>query len=208
MESLLILLAIVGLEALASWFKKRSQKRNGKPLEYPQESLPEEHSEWEGEEEDFPEDGPYEEEEDSFEGETPQPLQDLIRKFHEEQAKLSGDSPREDAPPDPFSPGVHSEKQEAQIPERESFGKAEGFGEEPVAEEKPWLAEPALLHRESVSAAGKSASLPKTSLSVSKKRPAFSFNRREAAKGFLWAKVLDDPRFKRRSPFPITGNPR
>ncbi len=214
MESLLILLAIVGLEALASWFKKRAQKRNAAPIE--RRRLPED--EYRGEEcgsdaDDFDEedDGSddFDEEdedvsddegdfgEDEFPGNPPQPLQDLIRKFQEEQAKLSEKRQKESFPP--TSPPVFAETRAKETSEQNLFpASPDSFVPKPNPE-KP--------RKEIASDDTVRNVFPSPPQNVgSKKSPAFAFNRREAAKGFLWANVLDAPRFKRRSPFPITGN--
>ncbi len=188
MESLLILLAIVGLEAVAAWVKKRSARHNVP------EDLPDDDRET------FDSDADPEASSEEV-SDAPPSLQDLIRKFREEQAKLDGEG----------------------LPEEESLQEEEELPEEDVLEipeEKPepqgaipqneplaakWNAEPPA---EPVPAV-RTEMLVEDGLTAPQKiqtnfNPGLEFNRREAAKGILWAKVLEDPRYKRRSPFPFT----
>ena len=79
MESLLILLAIVALQVGAAWLKKRVGKSKNPSL--PEDESPEEYLDEREERNDSPSDA-----------ETSDSLQDLIRKFREEQAKALDDS--------------------------------------------------------------------------------------------------------------------
>lgn len=186
MESLLILLAIVGLEAVAAWVKKRGTQ-NKVPKDLPDEDPeifdPEADSETSSEE--------------VFDA--PPSLQDLIRKFHEEQTKLDGeDLSEEDLPEEEVAeiPDATPEPQSV-IPQKEPFTATWNVsqGENPVGELVPEV--------QTESAVDAVSDKPQSIQSNA--APILTFNRREAAKGILWARVLEDPRYKRRSPFPFTA---
>lgn len=204
MESLLILLAIVGLQVGAAWFKKRMGQRRDPP---PFETF--ERDDDEGER-------------SSSESDASDSLQDLIRKFREEQAKTL-DSP-EELSEEPLPEGGEEPLPEWNPPMREEpldlppkpFVRAESeekaadgnvFQDRfPAETESPCLPFPeknALERDKSDDESengyseeiGAAAEVP-----LSANRPNFAFSRENARKGFLWACVLENPRFRRRAP--------
>ncbi len=210
MESLLILLAIIALQYGAEWLKKRAQKKRENPTD----------------DEEYSEDESAESEE-APSGPSPS-LEDLIRKFQEEQAKNGNAEETENTP-----------EEDEDLEEDEDFEDDEDldgepaeeplpeYSAKPVFEKKEPLPEPphvqaltpaASLKTEARDDAAKplpepekkiSANVPPKFSAVKKMpldgRPNFEFSMREARKGFLWAKVLDDPRFRRRSPVPFSS---
>ncbi|MCK9181922.1 MAG: hypothetical protein M0P13_03450 [Fibrobacteraceae bacterium] len=228
METILILVGLVLLQAVPGWLKKRAEKKRAEAqrVSRPDTSYPV---------------GKNETSEAS--SESHDSLQDLIRKFNEEQKKRFSD---EDLPPGGSAEesGKESGGEEAE----EDLPDEEGFPPEPLEEDLP--AKPVFeekkknvevkKHFETASFEGSSRPAPAPSLMVepankapvlhvedelekihsaawkdeigrapksvdgaTQGRPVLSLNIKEARKGFLWAKVLDDPRFKRRSPLPL-----
>lgn len=205
MESLLILLAIVGLQVGAAWFKKRMGQRREPPSSETFES-------------DADDDG------ERTSDDASESLQDLIRKFREEQAKTL-DSPEEfseeplpegEEPLPEWNPPVREEPLDEPA---KPFARAETdkkaadekiFQDRfPAESESPCLPFPEknALGREvsakpcgereigAVEKGGTLADVPSRA-----NRPDFAFSRENARKGFLWACVLENPRFKRRTP--------
>ncbi len=206
MESLLILLAIVALQVGASWLKKRvGESKNFSP---PEDNPPEEYPEEREEENDSPADA-----------ETSGSLQDLIRKFREEQAKTLDDS---EGRFEETSPEYADDSVPEDLPEPEPV-LAASLPPEPIEKESvpekvfedrfPGVAESTCLpfpeknaENEQSSAFTDSAGKPEFGrhLKPLTVRTNFEFSKENARKGFLWARVLEDPRFKRRSPMQLS----
>jgi hypothetical protein len=207
-ESLLILLAIIALQYGAEWLKKRAQKKRENPTD------DEEYSENESAESEEAPSGP-----------SPS-LEDLIRKFQEEQAKNGNAEetvPEEDEDleeDEDFEDDEDLDREPAEEPLPEYSAKPVFEKKEPLPEPSPVqaLTPAASLKTEARDDAAKPLPEPekKISANVPPKvsavktmpldgRPNFEFSMREARKGFLWAKVLDDPRFRRRSPVPFSS---
>jgi len=166
---------------------------------------------------------------DSMENAAPQPpdpLQDLIRKFKEEQAKsMRGEVPSAPIPQKKiveaeqktFSEEISSSRREfehqakkiesaspAPAPVHMEYAPTKDF----TRVTRPKFEEVKSVFEENSDALENSdegiltheISMKQSSLCKAK----FDMDIKEARKGFLWAKVLDDPRFKRRSPYPFT----
>ncbi len=196
MESLLILLAIVALQVGAAWFKKRIE--GSKNPSVPTDESPEEYLDEGEENHDAPSDA-----------ETPDSLQDLIRKFREEQAKTmdvpeNGD---EESPPEP-EPVLASPRSSEPIEKETVSPKVFEDSFPSVAELNcvPFPEKKTEVEPEPVSAFAMPTENPEAGprLNPTPVRADFEFSRENARKGFLWARVLEDPRFKRRSPMPLS----
>lgn len=204
MESLLILLAIVALQVGAAWLKKRVGE--SKNLSLPEETSEEYRDERE-EENDSPSDA-----------ETSDSLQDLIRKFREEQAKTLDDS---EGNFEETSPGYFDVPVPEELPKPEPV-LVSPRSSEPVEKESvskkifedrfPSVAESTCLPFPEKHVETEQLSTPAVSaepeferhLKSATVRTNFEFSKENARKGFLWARVLEDPRFKRRSPMPLS----
>lgn len=205
MESLLILLAIVALQVGAAWLKKRvGESKNPSVSE---NEPPEEYDERE-EENDSPSDA-----------ETSDSLQDLIRKFREEQAKTLDDSEENsEEMPSEYSddpvPEVLPEPEPVLVSPRSSEPiEKENVSGKVFEDRFPSVAESTCLpfpekkaETEPFSPSAASADKPEFErhLKSATVRTNFEFSKENARKGFLWARVLEDPRFKRRSPMPLS----
>ena len=208
MESLLILLAIIALQYGAEWLKRRAREKRENPAD----------------DEEYSEDESAESEE-APSGPSPS-LEDLIRKFQEEQAKNGNAEetvPEEDEDleeDEDFEDDEDLDREPAEEPLPEYSAKPVFEKKEPLPEPPPVqaLTPAASLKTEARDDAAKPLLEPekKISANVPPKvsavktmpldgRPNFEFSMREARKGFLWAKVLDDPRFRRRSPVPFSS---
>ena len=181
MEGLLFFLVIVALQVGATWIKKRAEQKS-RPVPPPEQEYGDE-SEYGNDEDDFPDEDDMEPEED-LPPTPPDPLQELIRKFREEQAKQAGNiAPQPQKvvkKPEP----IPEPKPAEEIPVPNPFQNAAKL----YAEESPVE----IAHFNDNSEA------LETKIPTSQKEiPKFAFNRQEARKGFLWANVLNDPRFKR-----------
>lgn len=189
MEGLLFFLVIVALQVGATWIKKRAEQKS-RPVPPPEQEYDDE-SEYGNDEDDFPDEDDMEPEED-LPPTPPDPLQELIRKFREEQAKQNGE-----ILPEPESPKVLTEQES--IPE-------EIPAVSPQATETP----PLQNRFQEAARIYTSSDVPEASDEISRAEiadtdysreqtpePKFAFSIREARKGFLWANVLNDPRFKR-----------
>lgn len=205
MESLLILLAIVALQVGAAWLKKRVGESKNSSL--PEEESSEEYLDEREEENGSPSDA-----------ETSDSLQDLIRKFREEQAKtledFEGNSeessteyaddpvPEELPEPEP----VLASPRTIQPVEKERASEKVFEDRFPSATESncvPFPEKKADIEPLSVSSASAEPELGQ-SLKPVAVRANFEFSKENARRGFLWARVLEDPRFKRRSPVPLS----
>ncbi len=202
MESLLILLAIVALQVGAAWLKKRVGE--SKNLSEPENEPPEEYLDEREEESGSPSDA-----------ETSDSLQDLIRKFREEQAKTLDtlEERSEETPPQYADESVSEE-----LPEPEpvlSPRLSEPIEKESAPEKVFEDRFPSVAESNCVPFPEKKAEAEQVSPSVEPEferslKPSvirttkFEFSRENARKGFLWARVLEDPRFKRRSPMPLS----
>ncbi len=198
---LLITIAIVAYSA----HRKAKQLRQDPP----QQNLPQDDESWQSEE---PE---------TSSPQTPDPLQDLIRKFKEEQAKAMRG---EDAAPAPQRKIVQAEQKTLsdeipaahknfehqakrfesaptpQAPEHTEYAPKKDFTRvtRPEFEEAKSVFDEKSLELEA------EISEPKRSVKPSASHHSkFNMDIKDARKGFLWAKVLEDPRFKRRSPYPF-----
>ncbi len=201
MESLLILLAIVALQVGAAWLKKRVGE--SKNLSEPENEPPEEYLDEREEENGSPSDA-----------ETSDSLQDLIRKFREEQAKTLDDSEGnfEESSPEYADESVPEELPEPEpvlVAPRSSKPVEKESASEKVFEDRfPSVAESSCLPFPEKKAEAEQVSPSvepefERSLKPSVIRATkFEFSKENARKGFLWARVLEDPRFKRR--FPMT----
>lgn len=206
MESLLILLAIVALQVGAAWLKKRVGESKNSSL--PEDESPEEYFDEREEENGSPSDE-----------ETSDSLQDLIRKFREEQAKtledFNGNSeessseyaddpvPEELPEPEPVlaSPRTIQSVEKESVPEKVFENRFPSVAEStclPFPEKK--------AETEQFSPSAASADKPEFErhLKPATVRTNFEFSKENARKGFLWARVLEDPRFKRCSPMPLS----
>jgi hypothetical protein len=120
---------------------------------------------------------------------TPQSLQDLIRKFNERQQAESASVPEtieKEYHPSPVesAPALLDEEKKVIQTHREQWETQKKEQSNPHIES---IAKPSLLIH--------------TTPMQKKQIVDFHFNLTEARKGFIWAKVIDDPRFRRRSPF-------
>lgn len=138
----------------------------------------------------------------SVNSETPPSLQDLIRKFNERQQETQSASAPETIEKEKYSPAnenspsvlneeatviqTHREQWDARKKELSEAASALNVASNPRIES---IAKP-IIHK---------------SPTFAPKDPAvdFRFNLTEARKGFVWAKVIDDPRFRRRSPLNV-----
>lgn len=205
MESLLILLAIVALQVGAAWLKKRVGENKNPSL--PENEPPEEYLDEREEENDSPSDA-----------ETSDSLQDLIRKFREEQAKTLDDfeGTSEETSPEYADEPVSEELPEPEpvlVSPRPSESVEKEHASERVFEDRfPSVAESTCLpfpekkaETEQVSSSTASAAPElERRLKPASVRAKFEFSKENARKGFLWARVLEDPRFKRRFPMPLS----
>lgn len=213
MENVIGLLITIAIVAYSAHRKAKQLRQNP-----PQQNLPQDES-WQSEESD------EEWEEDSEEGkvspQTPDPLQDLIRKFKEEQAKAMRG---EDAAPASQRKIVQAEQKTlsdeipaahknfehqakrfesastSQAPEHTEYAPKKDFTRvtRPEFEEAKSVFDEKSLELEA------EISEPKRSVKPSASHHSkFNMDIKDARKGFLWAKVLEDPRFKRRSPYPF-----
>ena len=207
---LLITIAIVAYSA----HRKAKQLRQDPP----QQNLPQDAS-WQSEESD------EEWEEDSEEGkvspQTPDPLQDLIRKFKEEQAKAMRGEASAPAPQRKIVqaeqktlsdeiPAAHKNFEHqakrfesaptSQAPEHTEYAPKKDFTRvtRPEFEEAKSVFDEKSLELEAEISEPKRLVKPSAS-----HHSKFNMDIKDARKGFLWAKVLEDPRFKRRSPYPF-----
>lgn len=227
MENLIGLLITIAIVAYSAHRKAKQLRQNPPPADssrrasWESEESEETDEEWdENSEEDL-------EDEEETSPQTPDPLQDLIRKFKEEQAKaMRGEV---SSAPAPQKKIIEAEQKtlSSEIPSghREFEHKAKHFESAPApkapahsyAPKKDFTQVPAQEFEEakSVFAAKLKPALKDPNADVSaneissepkhsKHSSNLDLNIKEARKGFLWAKVLDDPRFKRRSPYPFT----
>lgn len=192
---IVVMLVIAGFKAGTAWLGKHLHK-NSDSNPAPEEELE-------------PEDESKEESSEASQ----QSLQDLIRKFREEQAKTLPEETVEDESDDDEE--IPEEIPEAPVLE-ERRDVLEDFEEVPDAvSEQPrmsaWEAHLQKLSAESEEQKAESVEAPDVSLfeiaeptvPTVRGRPRLDFSKREARKGFLWAQVLDNPRFRRRSPLPL-----
>lgn len=206
MESLLILLAIVALQVGAAWLKKRVGKSKNPSL--PEDESPEEYLDEREERNDSPSDA-----------ETSDSLQDLIRKFREEQAKALDDSEgtAEETPSEYVDEPIPEELPKPEpilVSPRPSESVEKEHASERVFEDRfPSVAESTCLpfpekKAETEPSSASTASVDKPEFERKLKpatvRTKFEFSKENARKGFLWARVLEDPRFKRRFPMPLS----
>ena len=194
MEGLVFLIAIVALQVGAAWLKKRgdAHRRNQLP---PDSSERNEYGADDDDEEYSPED------EDVPSG-TPDSLRELIRKFREEQEKRSIDPPeviRQKKMESPESDEPEVVIKPAEAPKAVPANPYAAYAAlSPVAGE---LTSPIEKDAIAASSIGVDA-VPASSVATLPFR-RFEFNQKEARRGILWAKVLDDPRFRRRNPVPF-----
>lgn len=197
---LLITIAIVAYSA----HRKAKQLRQDPP----QQNLPQDAS-WQSEE---PE---------TSSPQTPEPLQDLIRKFKEEQAKAMRGEASAPAPQKKIVqaeqktlsdeiPAAHKNFEHqakrfesaptSQAPEHTEYAPKKDFTRvtRPEFEEAKSVFEEKSLELEAEISEPKRLVEPSAS-----HHSKFNMDIKDARKGFLWAKVLEDPRFKRRSPYPF-----
>ena len=197
---LLITIAIVAYSA----HRKAKQLRQDPP----QQNLPQDAS-WQSEE---PE---------TSSPQTPEPLQDLIRKFKEEQAKAMRGEASAPAPQKKIVqaeqktlsdeiPAAHKNFEHqakrfesaptSQAPEHTEYAPKKDFTRvtRPEFEEAKSVFDEKPLELEAEISEPKRLVEPSAS-----HHSKFNMDIKDARKGFLWAKVLEDPRFKRRSPYPF-----
>ncbi|MBP5247402.1 MAG: hypothetical protein J6Z31_06035 [Fibrobacter sp.] len=182
MENLVTVLITLAIIAYSAYRKSKRQGHN--------EPLPPDTS-WEQDdvEEDVSEEAPP----------VPDPLQDLIRKFREEQAKTAqGDASPKVVPSKKIVEADQKtfEHQSKRI--ESSYAPKKDFTRISKNEEVKPVFVP--MPEPEVSSFKLEETLPQTPL---QRKSNFDLNIKDARKGFLWAKVLDDPRFKRRSPFTL-----
>lgn len=204
MESILILLAIVALQVGAAWLKTHTGER--RKTSVPAEESPEEYLD-ESEEKGEPSDA-----------ETSDSLQDLIRKFREEQAKTLDDFEEhtEATPPQYAGEPVSEEGPEPEpvlaSPRPFKPVEKESASEKVFEDRFPSVAESNCLPFPEKKADSEPLSVATApvepelghGLKPAETRADFEFSKENARKGFLWARVLEDPRFKRRSPVPLS----
>lgn len=189
-----IMVMVAGIKALIGWVENRAKGgQNSRPAEF-EDYEPEE-------------DESVESSEDSQ-----QSLQDLIRKFQEEQAKTlsepvedSTEEPAEELPEDLPEAPVRNFSEEVSAPVLE-------VPSEPPRRMSAWEA-----HLQKISAEPEppevdlSAAEDVSAFEIADETPAprrksgLEFSKREARKGILWSQVLNDPRYRRRSPLPLRG---
>ncbi|MFA6341383.1 MAG: hypothetical protein WCX75_00860 [Fibrobacteraceae bacterium] len=133
---------------------------------------------------------------------TPKSLQDLIRKFNERQQESESASAPKTVEKETHSPAhedtpsvlheeetviqTHREQWEARKKELSDAASALNTASNPRIES---IAKPVIQK--------KAAIIPNHGIT------SFKLNITEAREGFLWAKVIDDPRFRRRSPLNV-----
>lgn len=226
METILILVGLVLLQAVPGWLKKRAVKKRAEAqrVSRPDSGYP-----------------VGKDESSDASSKSHDPLQDLIRKFNEEQKKRFSEEDlgvpaeesqkesggeeaeeefpdEEDLPPEPLEEGLPAKpvfeerKKIVEVKKRFETASFEGLSRPVPA--PSLVVEPAnkapVLHVEDElekihSAAWKDeiGTAPKSVNNEPQWSPVLSLNIKEARKGFLWAKVLEDPRFKRRSPLAL-----
>ena len=216
MESLLILVGIIALQIGAAWLKQRG-KRNSTP-----------HRENENEH-DLPPDFEAEKYSDDDDDEnsdveinTPESLQELIRRFRAEQTKLDGEgndidiqvsstttttsngetktesytktySTKADKPETKAETNSAPENSSAEVftakaPEPETFTKQNFDYSTDFESESDFE-----IQDETTAAEISDSDLQSAHVSHSK----IAFNPKEARKGFIWASILENPRFRR-----------
>ncbi len=225
MENLVGILITFAIIAYSAHRKAKQQRQNQLPTESSRKAS------WESEDadEEWEEDSEENlEEPEEFSPQTPDPLQDLIRKFKEEQAKaMRGEVSSAPVPqkkiieaeqktlsneiPSGHREFEHRAKHFESTPTPKapahSYAPKKDFTQVPAHEfveaEPVFTAKPKFVVSQDPSA---DVSFHEISLEqkASKRAPNLNLNIKETRKGFLWAKVLDDPRFKRRSPYPFT----
>ena len=203
MENVIGLLITIAIVAYSAHRKAKQLRQNP-----PQQNLPQDAS-WQSEE---PE---------TSSPQTPDPVQDLIRKFKEEQAKTmrgeaSAPAPQKkivqaeqktlsDEIPVAHKNFEHQAKRfesapTSQAPEHREYAPKKDFTRvtRPEFEEAKSVFDEKFLELETEISEPKRLVKPSAS-----HHSKFNMDIKDARKGFLWAKVLEDPRFKRRSPYPF-----